>query len=118
MRKTITIGQHEVELLGNAATAILYKQAFHDDLLKSITELSQDNSGALAMIEKVEKMAFVMNAQATKSMKELAGNLTDAAFIDWLAQFDEDDFQDAVTLTNILSVWNKNIKGTSVAKNA
>ena len=118
MRKTINIGTQEIELLGNAATAILYKQAFHDDLLKSITTLSQDNAGALDMVEKVERMTYIMSQQATKGIKELSGKLTEDSFVEWLSEFDEDDFQDADTLVNILGVWDKNIKGTSITKNA
>lgn len=55
MRRIIQIGERQVEMLGNAATALHYKQTFHEDLLKSVASLSgKDETEMLAAIERIQ----------------------------------------------------------------
>lgn len=113
MRKTIQIGDRQVELLGNAATAILYKQAFHEDLLKTVSSLSGAKAeDMLSAIEKIQRLAFVMN-------KQTEGHIVkEEDFVPWLSLFEETDFQTPEVFTDILGVWNKNLAGVSEQKNA
>lgn len=118
MRRIIQIGERQVEMLGNAATALHYKQTFHEDLLKSVASLSgKDETEMLAAIERIQKLAFVMNAQATRPFAEVR-KLTEDDFVEWLCDFEEDDFQAPDVFLGILGVWNKNLAGSSEQKNA
>lgn len=119
MRKTITIGTREVDLASNAATAILYKQTFHEDLLKTVTNLSTASSDMLDAVEKIQRLAFIMSKQAEgKPFSALSKELTEDSFIEWLCGFEESDFQAPETLLGIIGVWNKNFESASEAKNA
>lgn len=118
MRANVTVGSVELDLLSNGATAIIYKNAFHIDLLKALATMKEEDAGSDHTFEIITRLAYVMNMQATKPFKELMNSLTDEAFIEWLWQFETDDFQNAEVILNIMSLWNRNIKGTSTAKNA
>lgn len=117
MRKTITIGTREVDLASNAATAILYKQTFHEDLLKVVSNLSTAAEDVLVAVEAVQRLAFVMNKQATEPFSNLIGKLTEEQFILWLTGFEESDFQTPDVLAGVLAIWNKNFQSASDAKN-
>lgn len=118
MRKTIQIGERQIEMLGNAATALIYKQTFHEDLLKAVASLSGASSDEMILaIEKVQRLSFVMNKQATESFSVIKG-LKEEDFVLWLSMFEEDDFQNPSVFSEILGVWNKNLSGSSEPKNA
>lgn len=117
MRKTLTIGSKEVDLLSNAATAILYKQTFHEDLLKVVTGLSAAAEDVLVAVEAVQRLTFIMNMQATEPFSNLVGKLAEEKFVYWLMQFEESDFQTPEVLAGVLAVWNKNFQSASEAKN-
>lgn len=119
MRNVIQIGDKEVEMLGNAATALLYKQAFHEDLLRAVASLSgAKEEDLIQAIEKLQKLAFIMNQQATKEFKDIVNKLTEEDFILWLSDFEENDFQEPSCFSAILGTWNRNLMGSSESKNA
>lgn len=118
MRKTLTIGEKEIALASNAATAILYKQTFHEDLLKSVSNLSTAPGDELEAVEKIQKLAFIMNKQASDNFSALIGKLTENDFIEWLCGFEESDFHTPDVLVGILATWNKNFQSSSESKNA
>lgn len=119
MRNVVRIGDRQVEMLGNAATALLYKQTFREDLLRAVASLSgAKEEDLIQAIEKLQKLAFIMNQQATKEFKNIVNKLTEEDFILWLSDFEETDFQDPQTFAAILSTWNKNLSGSSESKNA
>jgi hypothetical protein len=118
MRDVLMIGAKEVAMVANAATAHLYKQTFHEDLLTSISKFSADASDdVLTAVDKIQKLAFIMSQQAEKSFAELYGKLTEKDFLMWLCGFEESDFQTPEVLIGVLGVWNKNLKSKSEAKN-
>ena len=119
MRKIINIGENEVALASNAATAILYKQTFHEDLLKSVSNLSATSGDVLEAVEKIQKLAFIMAKQAEGTpFSVLSKELTEDGFMEWLCDFEESDFMDPDALIGVLGVWNKNFQSASEAKNA
>ena len=118
MRNTVKIGEKTLDMLGNAATAILYKQTFHEDLLKAVTALSGAKEDELIVaIEKLQRLAFIMNKQATEEFRNIVNKLTEGDFVEWLSDFEEADFQDPECFTAILFTWNKNLAGSSETKN-
>ena len=118
MRGTISVGTKSLELLSNAATALLYKRVFHEDLLKALTSFSTDSSDILAAVEVMERLAFIMNKQAEDQVGVVNGSIKESDFLIWLTLFEESDFQDPEVLMGILGVWNKNLKTVSDVKNA
>ena len=117
MRGTISVGTKSLELLSNAATALLYKRVFHEDLLKALTSFSTDSSDILAAVEVMERLAFIMNKQAEDQVSIVSGNIKDSDFVMWLTLFEESDFQDPNVLFQVLGIWNKNLQTLSEAKN-
>ena len=113
MRSVIRIGQREVAVESNAATAIRYKQIFKRELLKDLAKLEDvEDVDKLDAIEYTSKLAYVMNMQNRKEIKEAS----EEGYIAWMEEFEEADFQDPAAITSILNVWNRNITTTSELK--
>lgn len=113
MRSVIRIGQREVAVESNAATAIRYKQIFKRELLKDLAKLENvEDVDKLDAIEYTSKLAYVMNMQNRKEIKEAS----EEGYIAWMEEFEEADFQDPAAITSILNVWNRNITTTSELK--
>ena len=97
----------------NAATAIRYKQIFKRELLKDLAMLENvEDVDKLDAIEYTSKLAYVMNMQNRKEIKEAS----EEGYIAWMEEFEEADFQDPAAITSILNVWNRNITTTSELK--
>lgn len=112
MIKTIRIGEREVSLEANAATGIRYKQIFGQDILKKLAKMETDIE-KIDAINDIARLAYVMNRQSTKSVKEASED----DFIGWMECFEEQDFQDKDTIIEILSIWNRNFANLSQLKN-
>ena len=92
MYKTITLKQangseKEYGFLATGATAIRYKQVFHEDLLMLLNkmDMSGDEPAPDADLTFADKLAFIMNAAAEKKdMKTLNFD----AFVEWLDEID------------------------------
>jgi hypothetical protein len=113
MRSVIRIGKREVAVESNAATAIRYKQIFKRELLKDLAMLENvEDVDKLDAIEYTSKLAYVMNMQNRKEIKEAS----EEGYIAWMEEFEEADFQDPAAITSILNVWNRNITTTSELK--
>ena len=113
MRSVIRIGQREGAVESNAATAIRYKQIFKRELLKDLAKLENvEDVDKLDAIEYTSKLAYVMNMQNRKEIKEAS----EEGYIAWMEEFEEADFQDPAAITSILNVWNRNITTTSELK--
>ena len=109
MRSVIRIGQREVAVESNAATAIRYKQIFKRELLKDLAKLENvEDVDKLDAIEYTSKLAYVMNMQNRKEIKEAS----EEGYIAWMEEFEEADFQNPAAITSILNVWNRNITTT------
>lgn len=115
MKKSIFIGETQTAFVSNAATALRYKQIFKRDLLKDLGRLDgKEDIERLDAIEYITKLAYVMNMQAQNRIKEASED----NYVDWLENFEEQDFQNEDTIMRILGIWNKNLTPTSEQKNA
>ena len=114
MKKIIAIGETQVQLISNAATAIRYKQIFKRDLLKDLGRINgKEDIEQLDAIEYISKLAYVMNMQAQSIIKEA----NEDNYVKWLENFEEQDFQNVDTIMEIIRVWNRNLATTSEQKN-
>lgn len=123
MYKAIDIGGKRVELQSNAATPRLYQNIFNKDLMLEFSKIDTDslsegldNSG-LATLDLIKGLCFTLNMQATRPFREIYGKLDEVDYAEWLTKFEEDDFYDPDTLTEIIAVWQKSISGSVVSKN-
>lgn len=83
MYDTIRIGDRDVGMLANAASSYIYKQVFHEDLLKKFQNMETDPDEQIG-----EKMGFIFAKQAeVKNPSELM-KLTMTDFLEWLSEFD------------------------------
>ncbi|MCM1273193.1 MAG: hypothetical protein NC225_12325 [Clostridium sp.] len=114
MKKIIAIGETQVALVSNAATGLRYKQIFKSDVLKDLGRLDgKEDIEQLDAINYISQLAYVMNMQGKGTIKEAS----EENYIEWLENFEEEDFQNENTIMEILGVWNKNLKTTSEPKN-
>ena len=67
MLKTITIGEKEIKLKSSAATNILYKKVFGDDVLLRLTEYSKD----VKELKKMKADMDAVRADESKTQEEI-----------------------------------------------
>lgn len=92
MLKEIHIGEHEVTMLSNAATPVIYRGVFQEDLLVFLQKMSATKGIAEGMTDMVCKLAYVMTMQAeNKKMRDMNFD----KFIDWLSEFQPLDFENS-----------------------
>lgn len=97
MFKKLTLGGIEVEMTANAATAIRYKQVFHQDLFQIMgNEERAEKEGADA----VQQLAFIMCKQAEKVDM---GKLDFEAYVTWAEKFPATAFIEGAE--EILSIY-------------
>lgn len=119
MRQEITIGDQTVACVSNAATPVIYRQVFHEDLLVFLQEMSKaknEDSFVPGTGEMLCKLAYIMHEQAIKKTSEIRRFVSEDTFLDWLADFAPLDFE--MSGGAILGVYYSNEKTTSTAKNA
>ena len=81
MKKIVAIGSHEVPMLANGASVILYKNVFHEDFLSL---MQQEPAPADLFV----KMGFIFAKQGEgMSMKEV-NRLSEDNFLEWLEVFE------------------------------
>ena len=74
MRGTVKIGETDVDMLANAASAFIYKRIFHKDFLTSIEQKYTDENGKVKTEydkSAITEMACAMHKQRGKEFKEL-----------------------------------------------
>lgn len=83
-RKTIKVGEQDIDMVANAFTPVVYQKTFHKDIFLE-TQKKDINLGF------AQELAYVMTMQATdKTAKELT-ELSVDDFYGWLADFDAMD---------------------------
>ena len=108
MRKEITIGDENMEVVANAATPFIYLKIFREDLLNGMQKNPED-------ILRIEWLTFVMVKQAAHPTSELmAGKVTEDDFFEWLEQYEQMDMIDGAN--EAVSVYLASKKGKSVPK--
>ena len=107
MTADVRLGENSVKLCGNAATAVRYKQVFHNDLLMSFKGMSAEDFD----VDVVKQLAFIMFKQSeTADFKQV----TFEDYIEWLEQYEETDILNAAA--DIISCWLQNTKTLTKAK--
>lgn len=105
MYREVQIGDKSVALLANGATPIRYKQIFSKDIIAEFADAEKEVN-----IEFVAPLTYVMAKQA-------AGEIATASrddFYEWLESFEAMDI--TMAAKEILEVYTKNLKGSSVSK--
>lgn len=86
MRAVISIGEKDVPMVSNGAIDIIYRQVFHEDIVKLQYEMGDDDIPGL--LNCMMKMGFIMaKAAELDNVRELM-QLTEDDFVEWLMQFD------------------------------
>ena len=105
----VKIGDREIEMAANAATAIRYGQVFHgEDLLVYFTEGFTDYAQSVNV---AQKLAYIMAMSAAKAdMNKLSFD----GYIAWLEDFDQFELLHATT--DIVKIYMGNEKTLSTPK--
>lgn len=120
MRKNIKIGEREVPFEANLGTARLYQKLTGDDLFKTIVTKGKqkDTDAALDVFDIYQKLAYVMNMQATsEGIREMLNKMTEEDFLEWTFQFEQSDLTETV-LIEIGNLWSSQTTNKSELKNA
>lgn len=108
MKKTLKIGEKDIELLSNARTSIYYTQLFHKDFFKiALTAFSTE----IPPVNETKEIAFIMNKQAEKAD---FNSISEEDFYNWLEQFEELDMVNASD--QIVGVYLGNTEGSAESK--
>lgn len=91
MQKTVKIGEKEVEMRATAATAIRYRNVFHEDIMTELISMDPSKIDA-KVIEKIEQLGFIMAKTAEGANM---ATLSQDDFVDWLDKFDSIELMQA-----------------------
>lgn len=119
MRRDIDIGGRTVACVSNAATPVIYRQVFHEDLLVFLQEFNnarKKNAILPGTTDMFCRLAYVMHGQAEMSTTEAFRKLSLDGFLNWLEGFMPLDFEMAGG--SILNLYYENEETTSKSKNA
>lgn len=103
MTAEIKIGDKPVMMCGNAATPIRYKQVFGQDLMNTFGKMTKTSFDA----DVLKQAAYIMHLQATGADFRA---VTFDAFVEWISQFEEDDYLKKVG--EIMDLWLRSNKTT------
>ena len=88
MEKTILLGEKEMKLKSSAATNILYKRVFHEDVLLKLTEYSHN----IKEMERLQKKVEELRADKEKPKEQVLSEMTEILNSDAFTQSSK--FQD------------------------
>lgn len=118
MIQTIKIGEKDISFKASAASYVIYKRVFHNDLLLEMSTLAkfEDKSErASALNDIVSQMAYVFYCEANLSNNELFNKLNLDSYILWLSDFDINDIIEKSK--ELLDLYKGNAKTSSKSKN-
>lgn len=107
MRRTLTIGEYDVDMVANGMTPVIYKRIFRKDFL--VESQKKDTDMTL-----FQELGFVMAMQAQKPVKELMEGLTESDYWEWLEKFGALDVLNSVD--KIFELYANQTVSTSTAK--
>ena len=88
MIKSINIGGQELLLASNGATPIRFKQIFKQDLMVAFSKINTNEIDGAESLELTEKLAFIMNKQATIKDKKEWTSISYDDFIEFTEGFE------------------------------
>lgn len=103
MQNTVKIGEIDVTMRSSAATAIRYRNTFHEDIMKELIEMDPEKMDA-KVIEKIQKLGYIMARSAERANMT---RLTEDDYMVWLDQFDTIDIMRASKDILMLYLGNK-----------
>lgn len=116
--KTAKINGKEYQFMFNANTAELYYQVFKEDLTIITLNLKNKDSQEFIKNNRIQKLAYITNMQASKTIRELWGRIDFISYLEWANQFQGGDFiTNSEVSQAIISGWTENIVTTSKIKN-
>ena len=118
MRKIINFGDEEMEFQCSAATPILYKMMFGEDLLVALSKPAKQKEKeeqATLMNEIIQNLAYIMYVEANYKGKEIFSKLSEELFICWLIEFDPNDL--TMHGKEFIELYNKGARTSSKSKN-
>ena len=120
MKRTIKVGENDIELEANLGTADLFEILTGENLFEKLAEyrnIKGTDPKSYALIAIYKKMMFVMNAQATtKEIPEVRGKMNIDNYLLWTSQFELTDIN-ADVIAEVVKLWNDNRKTHSQPKN-
>lgn len=117
MKKTIKIGDKELEFESTALTSIAYKRIFGSDVLAALGS-ERSLSSDIRLTDSIKQLAFLMNKQAEGLEVPKIMGLKEMDFFVWLNQFEHGDLDKEEVITQIIAVWTANLETASESKNA
>ena len=93
MYNVVKIGGREVPMQCMASTDVYYRNIFHEDPIKLMTRPDLDGS---VKYDFMMKMGFIMAKFAELHNSADMNRLTEDDYLDWLSQFEREDYQDAL----------------------
>ena len=103
MQKAVKIGEIDVMMRSSAATAIRYRNTFHEDIMQTLMNMDPEKMDA-AVIEKIQKLGYVMARSAERADMT---RLTEDDYMAWLDQFETIDIAQASKDILMLYLGNK-----------
>ncbi len=114
MIKSINIGGQDLLLASNGATPIRFKQIFKQDLMVAFSKIDTKEVDGAESLELTEKLAFIMNKQATIKDKKEWTSISYDDFIEFTEGFEV--FALAEAAEEIMNVYLGQAAGDSKPK--
>lgn len=73
MRKTIVLGEKSIDIKSSAATNILYKRLFHEDILVKLTSYTKN----LKELQEMQNRIKALRGDETKSQQEIMNEMNE-----------------------------------------
>lgn len=73
MRKTIVLGEKSIDIKSSAATNILYKRLFHEDILVKLTSYTKN----LKELQEMQNRIKALRGDETKSQQEIMDEMNE-----------------------------------------
>lgn len=119
MRQEIKIGDKTIAMTCNAASPVIYRQVFKQDLLVFLQGMikARQESDALpeGTSEMFSRLAYVMAMQAEKNTGDCFRSLSFDGYLEWLTDFAPLDIEQAGP--DIMNLYYATENTTSKAKN-
>lgn len=118
MTEKIMLGEKEVEFKASAATPIIYKKIFNNDLLVELsqaTKLDDKTEQGSKMSDIVHGLAYVMYCEANLQSTVLFTKLNYQSYIEWLMTIEPSTITDKSA--DFIKLYQANQKNNNHAKN-
>lgn len=113
---TVNINDKDYNFVFNSNTSELYYQTFGEDLFELTIKLKDDNQLILKR-NRLQKLAYIANQQASKSVRELAGHMNLTTYLMWSEQFDGREFLTGPAAAQIIDAWRGSFETKAEEKN-